>query len=168
VAPSIEFTERIVLYSALLGNLVLAGIIGVSAFYLVRIRLANRRWLTACLRSCGALLVLVLAFPLLWMVGDFGYKPKVFVSPDSQHIAAYTYEAGFLGRDMTVVTVRGKWSIWREEAYVYEGPSDWGDTEVHWVDDKRLAIRYFSDATRFQKCKAKVAGVTVDCVPLTR
>jgi hypothetical protein len=62
--------------------------------------------------------------------------------------------------------VRKKWSILPDKAYVYFGPGDWSDTEVRWVDNKRLLIQYQPPdrEDRYQVCNACAAGVVVECV----
>jgi len=90
----------------------------------------------------------------------------IFESPDSQHIAEYTYNPGFLGRDSTFVVLGKRWSVQSETVYEYEGPSDWKGTEVRWLSKDRLLIRYYPDQTRFQQCKAEAEGVSVQCESL--
>ena len=164
---AIKITEFIAFYSPLVVDLVLSAVLAATAFCLLRTHFPNRRWLAASLRLAGALLILPLIL-LVLRLGGYRSRPRLFVSPDSQHVAEYTYESGFLGRDVTIVAVRRKRSIRPEEAYVYEGPSDWRDTQVHWLNNEQLVIQYASDASRLQNCKAAAAGVSVQCVPVAR
>lgn len=94
-------------------------------------------------------------------------RPRILISPDGKHIAEYEYNAGFLGRDFTSVDVRGKWSIFPSEAYRYSGPSDWSGTQVLWLDDRHLQIRYVEDRQgRLQHCYNEAAGITVQCLAM--
>jgi hypothetical protein len=87
------------------------------------------------------------------------------VSPDSQHIAEYGYEAGFLGRDSTFVSVRRRLSFRSEYAYWYAGPSDWSGTDVRWLDNNHLFIRYKGvRENRSQYCSNNVSGIIVQCL----
>jgi hypothetical protein len=97
-------------------------------------------------------------------------RPRVLVSPDSTHIAEYSYEAGFLGRDSTYVSVRREWSLLPVNAYWYAGPNDWSGTEVRWLDNEHLLIRYQKDdADRPQHCtENNIAGIFVRCVAESR
>jgi hypothetical protein len=112
------------------------------------------------------LLPLVLCMVLLVAMAACTSRPRIIVSPDSKHIAEYSYEAGFLGRDSTFVSMRGKWSLLKVDAYWYAGPSDWSGTEVRWPDNEHLLIRYQQDARDHrQHCRNdNVAGVFVQCV----
>jgi hypothetical protein len=160
-------TEFLVFCLPFVKVLVVLGAIAGTILYLFTVRFVQR-WLTICTRIAGAVLLLpfvvVLLVLLLMLVGDHP-RPRVLVSADSQHIAEYSYEAGFLGRDSTVVTVRKKWSIFPDVAYQYQGPSDWTGTEVLWMTNDRLLVRYSLDEKgRFQQCNGKAAGVSVQCV----
>ena len=165
----IKTTELLIFYLPVFGILALVFAIAVAMAYVFRTRFA-RRWLMISMRAAGAILVLPLVLALLLLLLAIGCRsrPRVFVSPDTQHIAEYTYLVGFLGRDVTSVTVRKKWSIHRELVYQYDGPSDWTDNDVGWVDNGRLIVRYTLDQTHFQQCKTEAAGVTVQCAPITR
>src|ERR1700690_2221257 len=64
-----------------------------------RVRLI-RHWARLCTRIAGALLVLPLVAALLLLLSMVACntRPRILVSPDSRHVAEYSYEAGFLGR----------------------------------------------------------------------
>src|SRR5215471_503020 len=59
---------------------------------------------------------------------------------DSKHVAAYSYTEGSLGRDSSLVTVRGEWSIFPETIYEYAGPSNWDGTEVGWLTNDHPSL----------------------------
>jgi hypothetical protein len=83
-------------------------------------------------------------------------------------VAEYSYEAGFLGRDSTFVTVRKRWGIFPDVVYQYAGPSDWTDTDVRWLNNEQLLVRYRPDGEgRFQQCQTGAAGIVVQCVATT-
>ena len=71
-----------------------------------------------------------------------------------------------MGRDSTFVSVRGKWSLLPVNAYWYAGPNDWSTTEVRWLDNEHLLIRYpKDDRDHPQHCyNNNVAGILVLCV----
>jgi hypothetical protein len=147
--------------------LVILGILFVAMRYLFRARVMHR-WLRVCMRVGGGILVLPLALCLLLLItmAACSTRPRVIVSPDSQYIAEYSYEVGFLGRDSTFVRIRRKWSVLPVYAYWYVGPSDWSSTEVRWLDNEHLLIRYMQDdRDRMQHCTStNIAGVFVRCV----
>jgi hypothetical protein len=162
----IKTTELLVFCLPFIKLLVIIGVIAAAVVYLFRVSV-GRQWLRISTRIVGALLVLplVAALLLLLLMVACDTRPRVLVSPDSQHVAEYSYEAGFLGRDSTSVTVRKKWSVFPDVAYQYAGPSDWTSTEVRWLSNERLLVRYSGDGEgRFQECKAEAAGIVVQCI----
>jgi len=162
--------DLLAFYLPLLEVAAAMAIIAAGTAYLFRVGFVRHRWLTICMRLAGAVVVvlLVLASILLVSLAACMSRPRMFVSPDGKHVADYTYNAGFLGRDSTVVSVRNKWGIRRKLVYQYSGPSDWTGTEVRWLSNDRLSVRYYVDQSRFQECRAAAAGIVVECIPVTR
>lgn len=70
------------------------------------------------MRITGGILLLPLALCvlLLLMMVACTSRPRILVSPDSQPVAEYSYEAGFLGRDSTFVSLRRKRSLLPDDA----------------------------------------------------
>lgn len=167
---AIAFTEFLAVWWSFVELAAIALALAAGAVFLLRLRLAKRNWVRLCTRLTGALLVLptTVAFLLLIGVAACTSRPRIFVSPDSRYIAEYRYDAGFLGRDSTLVTVRKRWSFSEHTVYEYEGPSDWAGTEVRWLGNNRLLVEYHPDAHRFQECKTAVATIKVECVAVTR
>lgn len=162
----IKITELLVFCLPFIKLLVIIGVMAAAVFYLFRVHFI-RLWVRLCTRIAGALLVLPLVAALLLLLSMVACntKPRVIVSPDSRHVAEYSYEAGFLGRDSTFVTVRKRWSIFPDVVYQYAGPSDWTDTEVRWLSNEQLLVRYRPDEEgRFQQCQPGAAGIVVQCV----
>ena len=160
----IRVTEFLVFCLPILVVLVIFAVAVAATVYLLRVR-SGRRWLRICMRATGAVLVVPLILVLLLLIGMVGCtpRPRILVSPDSQHVAAYSCDAGWLGRDTTFVTVRKKWSIRPDIVYQYAGPSDWSSTQVHWLGNGRLVIQYEPEQSP-QLCKTEAAGVLVQCV----
>jgi hypothetical protein len=166
VAAAIRITELLVFCLPFIKLLAVLGTVGTATVYLFRGR-SVRRWLRISMRITGGILVVPLALcvVMLLMMVACTSRPRIVVSPDSRHIAEYSYEAGFLGRDSTFVSVRSKWSLLRHDAYWYAGPSDWSGTEVRWLDNEHLLIRYTEDREgRPQHCSSKAVDVLVQCV----
>lgn len=146
--------------------LAILGILAYAIVYLFRAR-SVRTWLRLCMRISGGILILPLFVCVLLLVTMVACssRPRILVSPDSRHVAEYSYDAGFLGRDYTFVSVRRKWSLIRSDVYRYAGPSDWSGTEVRWIDNEHLLIRYTQDGEdRFQQCSREAAGILVLCI----
>jgi hypothetical protein len=167
---AIEFTEFLAVWWPFATLTALALVLGTGAVFLLRVPLAKRNWVKFCTRLTGVFLVLptTAAFLLLIGMSACASRPRIFVSPDSSYIAEYRYDAGFLGRDSTLVTVRKRWAFSEHTVYEYEGPSNWAGTEVRWLGNNRLLVEYHPDPHRFQECKTAVATITVRCVAVTR
>ena len=172
MSTAIRITEFVVFCIPFIKILVVFGILAAATKYLFRAR-SVRRWLRVCMRIGGGILVLplVLCMVLLVFMASCTSRPRIIVAPDSKHIAEYSYEAGFLGRDSTFVSIRRKWSLFPVDAYWYAGPSNWADTEVRWLDSEHLLIHYQQDDRKDhpQHCtNSNVAGVFVQCVAESR
>src|ERR1051326_2207628 len=167
MSRAVRITEFVVFCIAFIKILVVLGILVVATTYLFRAR-SMRKWLRVGMRVSGGILVLplILCMVLLVVMAACTSRPRIIVSPDSKHIAEYSYEAGFLGRGSTFVSVRSKWSLLPVNAYWYAGPSDWLGTEVRWLDNKHLLIRYQQDDRDHpQHCRnGNGADVFVKCV----
>jgi hypothetical protein len=139
----IRLTELLIFCVPFVKLLLVLLAIVLATKYLFTAR-SRRRWITVGMRLGGSVMILPLALGVLLfaLMAGCSSRPRVLVSPDARHVAEYSYKAGLLGRDATSVMVRKKWSILPQEAYSYFGPSDWSDTEVRWIDNNRLLIRY--------------------------
>lgn len=127
-------------------------------------------WLRVILRivgGCAALFALaVVGLAALLVSGDPKPQYRVSNSPTSLHKATLTYQAGFLGRDSSVVTIVNKGCCQHFKAYEYAGPSDVNSTKMIWLDDSHLEIQYYFDPRRFQKCEKSIPSVTIICAPV--
>lgn len=167
---TVAFTETIMFLRPKLELLAIAVLLIVATTLLLR---RNRRS-SGCAHKFAFGLGLCLAVPTALAILIAGSslistdKPHVFVSPDRKHVADLTYEAGFLGRDSTVISIRSSNNLHSEEAYLYFGPSSWEDTTVRWLGNKSLEIGYYPDAGgRRQECNKSAAGVEIHCKLLT-
>lgn len=131
----------------------------------------KRRWLKTLLRTGGGLaasfLVAIFGLGVLFSAGDPRPQYRSTDSPSGLHRATLMCQAGFLGRDVSEVKITTKNSCKRLIAYGYDGPSDLTSTQVTWLDDFHLQIKYRLDRDRYQHCEAQVADVSVACTPLT-
>jgi len=132
----------------------------------------RRYWSKVLLRIFGGLaasfVVVVVGFVFLLSFGDPKPQYHISDSPNGLHRATLTYQAGFLGRDVSIVEIASKNKCKRYKAYVYDGPSDLTRTTVAWMDDSHLVIKYHPDhENRYQRCEKQAADVIVACVPVT-
>jgi hypothetical protein len=169
MTSSIRITESLVFYIPFVMVLAIVGILAIVVVRLWRAR-ASRTWQRVCMRIGAGMLTLpfILCLLTLLVMSACTSRPRLLVSPDAKHIAEYSYEAAFLGRDLTVITVRKKWSLFPARAYQYSGPSDWPDTQVRWPDNKHLRIDYSRDSEgRSQYCNPQAADIlnTVRSLP---
>jgi hypothetical protein len=162
----IQLTENVMTAIPKVRNVGIAVLLLVTTTLLLRPNRIRRRWLKETLLALGICLALPTAVSILiagCSLSDSN-KPRVHISPDGSHVADHTYNAGFLGRDFSGVTVRPSSSMHPEEAYFYFGPSDWASTTVKWLDDSNLEIGYYPDPHgRTQQCNAHAAGIAIHC-----
>ncbi len=129
------------------------------------------RWLQIVLRVLGgtavACILAVVAIGVAFNSGSPETQSRTVSSPHGSHHATLTYDAGFLGRDISIVTVTKNGCRQNFTAYEYDGPSDLQDTNVLWLDETHLRIDYRADPHRYQQCESRVADVTITCAPLT-
>ena len=129
------------------------------------------RWLRIMLRlidGAAAFCVLaILSLGLMLNLGNPKLQYRTVASPNGSHDAELTYQAGFLGRDFSIVEITKKGCCQHFRAYTYAGPSDLDSTTVIWVDDSHLRIKYTLDPDRNQHCESHVTDVTVICEPST-
>jgi energy-coupling factor transporter transmembrane protein EcfT len=158
-------TELVIFCLPYVAVVIALGTVAAMIIWLFRTNVA-RSWLRVCMRGAGTLLVLplILVVLLLIFMGACTTRPRIIVSPDSQHVAEYYYESGFLGRDSTFVSVKGKWSLRGDTVYQFSGPSDWTSTQVFWLDNHRLMIRYDrNEVSTQEEWKTEGAGIDVLC-----
>jgi hypothetical protein len=160
-----QFTENVIAAIPKAKNVGIAILFLVVTVFLLAYRI-RRNWLRITLRVVGVFLVVPTVLSCLiagCSLADTN-RPRVVISPDGSRVADYTYEAGFLGRDFSGVTVRLSKSIHPEEAYFYFGPSEWEGTTVRWLDNRNLEIGYHPDRDgRTQQCNPQAAGVEIHC-----
>jgi hypothetical protein len=130
------------------------------------------RWLRYTVRAIGicvaipaSLLVLLGAFVV------FGATPaqyKIVSSPADTYQARQEYDAGFLGRDFSEVTIKKHGCCWRYRAFALRNPSSLGNIHLKWLDDHHLQISYiyFGPGYGSATCRSSVDGVKVTCIAL--
>lgn len=125
----------------------------------------QRIWAVVAARVAGVFLLLPICLLSLFLIAFVGCneRPRLIVSPDRRHVAEYSFDAGFLGRDATNVIVRKSWAITSQSAFSYFGPSGWDEADVKWIDNNHLRIRYYPDPERSQDCSTSAAGIVVVC-----
>ena len=120
-------------------------------------------------RIVGAMLLVLLVvispallFGALLALGNPPPACKVVRSPDG-HEARLCYQAGFLGRDFTEVSLKAP-GCCRHVVFAHSGPGAIEDTELLWRDNSHLQIRYSARAADPVKCETKSADVIIECV----
>jgi hypothetical protein len=128
-------------------------------------------WLRIVLRFLGAaaalFVVLVIGLGVLLNSGNPKPQRRTITSPNGSHDAILTYEAGFLGRDYSLVEIKRTGYCQHFIVYEYAGPSDLRSTVVSWLDESHLRIGYRADPNRPQHCHSRAADVTIICEPAT-
>ena len=149
----------------------LAGlcIYGAGVIYLLWSPRVQRKKLRLALRITGALALLPLLvalpamlFGLLLASGNPPAQTRTILSPNGKQ-AELTYQAGFLGRDYTEVTVKEPGCCRQVRVFWHSGPSDFVDPRVRWTDDTHLVIQYHTRADDPRDCAATLNRIRIEC-----
>ena len=144
---------------------ILAGL----AIWAPRLR---RRWLRYTVRALGICMAIpAVSLALMALVFETTALPpqyKTAASPNGVYQARLEYDAGFLGRDYSEVTV-SKYGCCRHlPALNLQGPSSMDSIQMKWPDDHHLRIFYVYMGSGYGSatCHPNVDGVKVTCIPL--
>jgi len=77
--------------------------------------------------------------------------------------ARLSYEAGFLGRDYTEVTLKGPACCQHTVVFWHQGPSWFDDPKLEWLDNQHLQISYHSRPDDPQHCDQHLRDITIVC-----
>jgi hypothetical protein len=80
--------------------------------------------------------------------------------------ARVSYNAGFLGRDYTEVTLKSPSCCRHTLIFWHAGPSFTEDVKVDWVDNQHLHLTYHARSTDPVHCEQRVGEITIDCTTL--
>jgi hypothetical protein len=132
----------------------------------------RRRWLRITSRVLGVvatvpLIVLGPAFLLGLMLAS-GNPPTVnrTVRSQSGQEARVSYNAGFLGRDYTEVTLKSPSCCRHTRIFWHAGPSFSEDVKVDWVDSQHLHLTYHARSTDPIHCEQRYGEITIECTTL--
>jgi len=132
----------------------------------------RRRWLRITSRVLGVvatvpLIVLGPAFLLGLMLAS-GNPPTVnrTVRSQSGQEARVSYNAGFLGRDYTEVTLKSPSCCRHTRIFWHAGPSFSEDVKVDWVDSQHLHLTYHARSTDPIHCEQRYGEITIECTNL--
>lgn len=88
---------------------------------------------------------------------------RIIQSADGQ-VATLIYQAGFLGRDITEVTLKRNGCCQNVTVFSHFGTSGVDDPKVEWLDNRHLRIAYharLSDGA--DKCETHLVDITIVC-----
>ena len=139
------------------------------AVFLLWAPLIKRPWLRNTSRILGllALTPAGLVFMAQLMTGGLPgqgvpAKKRVIQSADGQ-VATLIYQAGFLGRDITEVTLKRNGCCEHVGVFWHAGPSDVDDPKIDWLDNRHLRIVYHTRISDADRCEAHLADITIVC-----
>jgi hypothetical protein len=139
------------------------------AIYLIRAPHMAKSAKKIAARAAGALLLVVLGlssctFMLGKMLGSAPRERAAFTSGSGNRVALVSHSSY---RDFTTtqVAVKGDGCCSRYIAYDYEGDGDdfMEAKPITWIDDHKMVIRYSTDTTGTQVCRAQVGDIQVIC-----
>jgi hypothetical protein len=132
----------------------------------------RKRWLRIVSRIVGvaALVPAAIGLPaiLLGLALAMGNPPtatRVLYSPDGQE-ARLSYDAGFLGRDYTNITLKATGCCRHVPVFWHAGPSYLDDVNMKWQDNRHLRLTYHARSGDPQHCEQRVGEVTIVCISL--
>jgi hypothetical protein len=92
-------------------------------------------------------------------LGLVSYSPV----PDGQQ-AELNYDAGFLGRGYTKVTLKRSGCCRHIVVFWHGGPSWFDDPKIEWLDNRHLRITYHTRRDDPQHCEQKMGDIAVACI----
>ncbi len=116
---------------------------------------------------CLAPLVIALPAILFGLVLGISNPPaqmRTVSSPRGEQ-ACLHYQAGFLGRDYTEVTLKRPGCCQHTVIFWHQGPSWFNDPKLEWLDNQHLQISYHSRPDDPQHCDQHLGDVTIVCKP---
>ena len=129
------------------------------------------RWKVITSRVIGILCLapLVIALPAILFGIALGNssppaRTRTVRAPRGEE-ARLSYQAGFLGRDYTEVTLKRPACCKHTVVFWHQGPSWFDDTKLEWLDNEHLQISYHSRPDDPQHCDQNLRDITVICKP---
>ena len=167
-----DIWERIRHFLPLLG--VVASVAAYIALLslLLRAPKLRKRWMRVTSRILGvaALLPALIMLPAVFLgfllsMGNPPTETRVVRSQDGQE-AKISYDAGFLGRDYTQVSLKPIGCCQDVTVFWHGGPSSLDDVSAEWIDNRHLRLRYHARSGDQQHCEQRVGNVTIVCESL--
>jgi hypothetical protein len=164
-----DIWERVKAISPLLGGLALLLVYFATVVLLLwapKVRTRPLRIASRILGATGAVpMVIVLPailFGFALTVGNSPAESRVLESLDGQQ-AMLSYDAGFLGRDYTKVSLKDSGCCRHTTVFWHFGPSALSDPKLEWPDNHHLRITYHARPDDPQECEKQVGQVTIVC-----
>jgi hypothetical protein len=136
-----------------------------------KVRRRKLRVATRALGAVAALPVLVILpaslFGRLLASGNPPTESRVFDLVSGPQ-AKLSYNAGFLGRDYTEVTLKQPGCCRHVKVFWHMGPTTLDDTKVRWLDRQHLRITYHARTGDPAHCEQRVGEVSITCTALLR
>ena len=144
------------------------GYLAIVALLLWAPRLNKR-----CLRISSRILGGVAAIPIVFLGPALlfgillasGNPPTATRSVYSQsgQEAKVSYNAGFLGRDYTEVTLKRLGCCQHSRVFWHGGPSSLENVDVEWIDDRHLRLTYYARPNDAVHCERTLGEVSIEC-----
>jgi hypothetical protein len=156
----------------LLGAIVSIALYIALAIFLLRTSRLRTRWIRITSRVLGAmcLVPLVVALPAIVLglaLGNSGPPAQIrTVQSSNGQEARLSYEAGFLGRDYSEITLKRAGCCRHTVVFWHQGPSWFDDAKIDWVDNQHLRISYHTRPDDPQHCERQWEGITILCTAM--
>ena len=132
----------------------------------------RKEWQRNLSRSIGALLVVPSLFVLPALLLGLAFansnppaKSRIVRSPDGQE-ATLNYNAGFLGRDYTEITLKQTGCCRHVPIFWHSGPSSFDDPQFDWQDAQHLHLTYHVRPADPSHCEHQLGTTVITCTSL--
>jgi len=130
------------------------------------------RWKRITSRVLGVVCLapLVVALPAIVLglaLGSSGPSARTrTVRSSNGREARLRYEAGFLGRDYTEITLKRPGCCRHTVVFWHQGPSWFDDAKIDWLDNQHLRISYHTRSDDPQHCDQQLDDITIACTSM--
>jgi len=156
----------------LMGTTVAIILYIVFSIFLISAPRLHTRWKIVTSRALGVVCLapLVIALPAIVFgvaLGSSGppAQTRTVRSSDGQE-ARLSYQAGFLGRDYTEITLKRAGCCRHTVVFWHQGPSWFDDPKMDWLDNRHLQISYHSRPVDPQHCDQQQGDISIVCKPI--
>jgi hypothetical protein len=130
----------------------------------------RKRWMLIASRilgvAAGVPLIIAISsvlFGLLLASGNPPTRTRIVQSADGEQ-AKLSYDADFLGRDHTEISVKHTGCCRHIVVFWHAGPSWFDDPKIEWLANRHLRLTYHARPGDPQHCEQQVGDIAIACI----